>query len=161
MVSSLKPGGVDSVSTSVTKPYLYSVLTKSSIVSVAVLIAFVKSIFLLTLKRAEARAPGRGVHAASTRFVIVRWKFPLFFLRAFGAKAVNRDVIMIHFETFRSRHDGRIGRQRDIKNFAAFIAEIMAMLLHVWTEARRAAFELDLTNQAAFHERIQRVVNRG
>ena len=38
MVSSLKPGGVDSDSTSVTKPYLYSCLTRLSMVSVAVLI---------------------------------------------------------------------------------------------------------------------------
>src|SRR5271169_2379856 len=40
MVSSLKPGGVDSDSTSVTKPYLYSCLTRLSIVSVAVGIKF-------------------------------------------------------------------------------------------------------------------------
>ena len=38
MVSSLKPGGADSDSTSVTKPYLYSCLTRLSMVSVAVLI---------------------------------------------------------------------------------------------------------------------------
>src|SRR5580698_3086479 len=38
MMSSFKPGGADSVSTSVTKPYLYSCLTRLSIVSVAVLI---------------------------------------------------------------------------------------------------------------------------
>src|SRR5512140_137107 len=37
-ISSFSPGGADSASTSVTKPYLYSVLTNPSIVSVAVLI---------------------------------------------------------------------------------------------------------------------------
>src|SRR6185437_10916500 len=44
MMFSFKPGGADSVSTSVTKPYLYSCWTKPSIVSVAVLILFVKSV---------------------------------------------------------------------------------------------------------------------
>ena len=37
-MSSFKPGGAASASTSVTKPYLYSCLTNPSIVSVAVLI---------------------------------------------------------------------------------------------------------------------------
>ena len=36
----------------------------------------------------------------------------------------------------------------------------MAMLLHVRTKPRRAAFQLHLANEAAFHERVEAVVNR-
>src|ERR1700677_3144338 len=43
-MSSFRPGGADSDSTSVTKPYLYSCLTRLSIVSVAVLM--INSFFL-------------------------------------------------------------------------------------------------------------------
>ena len=67
---------------------------------------------------------------------------------------------MIHFETFRPRHDRGIRRQRDIKNFAARIAKIMAMLLHVRAKPRRATFQLNLADEAALHERIEAIINR-
>src|SRR5580765_6454043 len=96
MVSSLKPGGADSVSMSVTNPYLYSVDTRSSIVSVAVLM-----------------------------------KLFLPFARALRADAVNGDVVMVNLETLRSRQTRSIRWQRHIKHFAAGVAVIVAMLLHV------------------------------
>jgi hypothetical protein len=80
--------------------------------------------------------------------------------RALRTDAMNGNVIMIHFETFRSRHDRGIRWQRDIKNFAARIAKIMAMLLHVRAKARRAAFKLHLPDEATLHERIQTIINR-
>ena len=56
-MSSFNPGGAASASTSVTKPYLYSVLTRPSIVSVAVLI--VRSQILKLFARAAASAAPR------------------------------------------------------------------------------------------------------
>ena len=47
------------------------------------------------------------------------------------------------------------------ENRAALGAVVMAVLLHVRAEARRAAFQLDLADEAAFHERVERVVNSG
>ena len=35
------------------------------------------------------------------------------------------------------------------------------MLLHVRAEARRTAFQLNLAEEAAFHERVQRVIDGG
>ena len=34
------------------------------------------------------------------------------------------------------------------------------MLLHVWAKPRCAAFKLDLTHEAALHQRIEAIVNR-
>src|ERR1019366_1251377 len=73
MVSSLKPGGVDSDSTSVTKPYLYSCLTRLSIVSVAVLIVkllFPRAIRAKTVNGhfvALRQEPARQRHAGQGR----------------------------------------------------------------------------------------------
>ena len=73
MVSSLKPGGVDSDSTSVTKPYLYSCLTRLSMVSVAVLIVenyffFAQSAqmpWMVTSCRSALKPRGTTTHGSS------------------------------------------------------------------------------------------------
>src|ERR1043166_1734291 len=70
MISSLSPGGTVSVSMSETKPYLYSLLTNSSIVSVAVLILILQCYRAgagcdAFLEAGRARA-GRGERAAQS-----------------------------------------------------------------------------------------------
>src|ERR1017187_10350114 len=124
MVSSLKPGGADSDSTSVTKPYLYSCLTRLSMVSVAVLI---EKLFL----------PG-----------------------AVCADAVNRHVVSSRLETARDGHAQQFVRQIHIINRPAGAAMKMAVIRHVRAEARRAALHVDLPRQAAFHQRVETIVNR-
>jgi hypothetical protein len=88
----------------------------------------------------------------------VKLIFP--FGRAFRAEAVNGDVVMIHLEAFGSGHGGGILLQRHIKNLAAGIAGIMAMILHVRAKARRAPLKLDLTDQAALDEGVEAIINR-
>ena len=84
----------------------------------------------------------------------------LFFPRALGANSVNCEVVMIHLEPAGLGHGRGIRWQRHVKNFTAGVAEIMAVLLHIRTEARRPAFELDLPREATFDERAEAVINR-
>ena len=128
-MSSLRPGGAESASTSVTKPYLYSCLTRPSMVSVAVLIVRVELSFLL--------------------------------FGAIGADTVNRDFVVINPKSFWPRDNCGISRQRHIEHRAALVTVIMAMLLHVWAITCRTALELHLAHEAAFHQRIEAIINRG
>src|SRR5882672_9411378 len=85
MMSSFRPGGAASASTSVTKPYLYSCLTKPSMVSVAVLI--VESLnrgALLNCSLGLASFPGLG--------------------RALRTQAADRDLVTAWLEAPRHRH---------------------------------------------------------
>src|SRR3954471_22031231 len=68
MISSFNPGGADSVSTSVTKPYLYSCLTNPSIVSVAVLIKSPEKILVSPFRGAvRARSVDRYLVAGDLK----------------------------------------------------------------------------------------------
>ena len=53
----------------------------------------------------------------------------------------------------------RIASQIDIKNSTAMVTVKMAMLLHIWAVTGRFAFQIDLADQTALHQRIQTVVN--
>lgn len=73
---------------------------------------------------------------------------------------MNGDVVVVHFKAARTWHHSRIFIQWNVKNFAALVAIIMAMLFHVRTKPRRAALQLDLLNKPALHQSVERVVNR-
>jgi len=72
---------------------------------------------------------------------------------------MNRNIKMFSTKTAR-QSNLRFCRQINVKNRFAFLAMKMAMLVHVRAKARRAAIQLHLADESAFHERIERVVNR-
>src|SRR2546430_91049 len=115
MMSSFNPGGAESASTSVTNPYLYSCLTKPSIVSVAVLI-LIKS--LLKSGARACRTPRTGSVDGNivTCGLKASWQFQL-------GPAI-------------------IGAKIDIEDAATFIAMKMAMLVHVGTITHGGAVEV-------------------
>jgi len=46
-----------------------------------------------------------------------------------------------------------------VMDVTAFLAKKVAMFLHVGTIARGSAFDVDLLDEAAFHQRVQGIVN--
>ena len=133
-MSSFKPGGVDSVSTSVTKPYLYSCLTNSSIVSV-------RWLLLKSLK--------------------VKWLNEFVnFCSPIGADAVNGDFKSFGLETFRPSMPSDPAPADQYRTPLARIAVKVAMLLHVRAKTRRPAVDVHLPRHTALHQRVEAVVNR-
>ena len=83
-----------------------------------------------------------------------------FFPRTIRANPVDRDFVVIHLETLGSRHGRRLRRPHHVKDGAAAVAVIVAMLFHVRAIPCRAALQLHRANHAAGHQRVQAVVNR-
>src|SRR5262245_28336371 len=136
MVSSFSPGGMVSVSMSEVNPYLYSVLTNSWMVSVAVLIVwgFVDS--------GDRRFAGFGV---------------------LGAEAADGDLVARRFESARHGHGrfrGLLGAI-DVVGPAAGVAVKMMMRLHVGAEAGGLAVLVDLPDEAAADQGVEAVVDGG
>jgi len=63
-------------------------------------------------------------------------------------------------KAFGQRPSG-LGRQIDIENILAGITIKMAMFAHVRAKTGRAAFERNLANDTALHQRVQAIVNCG
>ena len=79
-------------------------------------------------------------------------------LRASWTAAMEGEVKAFGFEAFRQRPIGP-GRQIDIENILTGITIKMAMFAHVRAKTGRAAFERNLANDAALHQRVQAIID--
>src|ERR1043166_2752884 len=147
MVSSLNPGGAASTSTSVKKPYLYSCLTRPSMVSVAVLMKNCWSDYALNRRVGSAKR-----RAGSTGSLVPR--------RAAGAEPANGQVHLHGLEPSWHRHLRPLPGQVNVVNRPAGLAVKVAMLMHVGTKTRGAPVQVYLLHQAAPHQCVQAVVDR-
>jgi hypothetical protein len=74
---------------------------------------------------------------------------------------MNGNVVMANFKS--AWHldfcPDRVWRNLNIKHCPAEVAHKMTVILHVRTEPRRAAVQIDQPNQTRLYQRIQAVVN--
>ena len=85
------------------------------------------------------------------------------FPAAFGARAAQGHIATGNAKANRQRdfrHHAQ-GGERDISNLAADIAEEMAMLVHVGTEAGGSAVESNLLDQPALHQEAEAIIDGG
>lgn len=84
-------------------------------------------------------------------------------MTAFRADAAQGNIEGGHFETGRERDlpQSGTGGEVNIRHFATFFAEKMAMLAHVRAKARGAAVQRDLADKAALHKNAETIVDRG
>jgi hypothetical protein len=70
------------------------------------------------------------------------------------------EVETLSLETTREADAGACGHV-DVEDALASLAVEMAMVVHVWTEARRAALQRHLAHDAALDEGIQAIIDGG
>src|ERR1017187_3711895 len=136
-MSSFKPGGAASASTSVMKPYLYSCWTSPSIVSVAVLILSQLNHFTHLI-----RLTLLTLHGGARR-----------------ASPVNRYVIPFRPVASRQRDPG-LNRQVNVKDTVAPIAIKVAVLPHIRAKPGRPPLQGHLPRHPTLHQGVQAIIDR-
>src|ERR1022692_1629901 len=135
-MSSFRPGGAASASTSVMKPYLYSCWTSPSIVSVAVLILSQLNHFTHLIRLTLLTLLG-GARRASP---------------------MNCNVIPFRPIASRQREPG-LCRQINVKHTIASIAIKVAVLPHIRAKPGRTPLQGHLSRHPALHQGIQAIID--